>query len=797
MDFFNVPPYPSALPLRVLDMGSNEVGFYTYGDGGVTQSGAKMKASFMDDWVRPGRSEEFVEELVKRYKIAAQPAEAPPQAQALTFIAGATGVNRECLQQSYEDRELVRRFVCSVEAHLAATLRQTCVLSLFVPSGQLEAQYELKAVEWLLDQLTKCSSFSSTAAPMSPSLSCDAGLVGRSSLAGIISAGGGSSQLSIRHGTEDVQLFSVPLGNRKPASDKMFSLPPTAEEIAAWAARFRTALKKADFPGSLKGLFVGISATFYAAKEAGCADCVMPRSDAIAALTARLNELTAGGGAEAEADGAKSAANVALVRELLDWVLADDAKILFRRNWTVHGEVTAATWTLGYYAEAESQLMRAAALETLRTSQNRAEDGHIGLSGPRPFGSSSDRLRKAVVSTSMAMKYGARWKKYMNKVAERRAKPDRLQEPRSIIFSVPSVVSDNGPSLMLDITKDKIGFYSLRIPPDQKKLVAHVSSVLRSSFVDSFMATGSADRFAAEVIARFALQLGGPAIAIAAGATGEFRSRLSSDPELRETCAAFLGRVEGRLAQRLNRSVQLDVFVPSTDLVAKLELNAIEWMLSTLQSDSGLAKRLKSFMGTFAVNKTHLRLTMRPHSSSASHSLQTYTTEIHAGMSIEELHHTLHTSDFPQSLRGVYLVTTEHACALAEAVGIAGAPISVGAAIDALRRRAEDPDADNEIERLGGSPMLTFLATLLAWSLERRHATIVFRHSWIVGEAQGCAPLWALGLLTTQTEDEELAMSISAARVATLPEFDAAREAMITTVASQRSLDQCAQARNA
>lgn len=777
MDFLSVPHCPSNLPLRVLDLGSNEIGFYSYGDHGVTQLGGKMKASFMEDLVLPGKSEEFADELVKRYGIRAEGA-FPPCGEKLTFVAGATGVNRECLQQRQEERENARKFICHVEACLATRLHRPCRIKLFVPSGQLEAQYELRAVEWLLDQVAKCASSTSTTAP---SLSSDAALVGRSTLTGTISAGGGSSQLSIRRGAEDVQLFSVPLGNRKPMSDKMFSSPPKAEEVDAWASRFRTALGKADFPSSLGGLFVGISATFYAAKEAGCADCVVSKAEAISALTARINACTAGGDGEPDAAMAKSAANVTLVRELIDWVLASDARILFRRNWTVRGDVAAATWTLGYFAEAESLSMRAAALESLRP------DDAPG-SPTSPLSSSGGRMRKVFASTSVAIKYKDRWKKYVNKVADRREKHDRLRDSGRIIFSVPLVIRGNGPSLLLDINKDRIGFYALSIDKEHKKLVAHVASVLKCSFCDSFIATGAADRFAAEVTARFALELGGDSLAIAAGATGDFRTRLSADPELRDTLAAFLACVEGRLAQRLNRSVRVDVFVPSTDLVAKLELSAIEWMLSTLHAESGLAKKLESFMGTFAVNKTHLRLTMRPPSGSACHSLQTYTTEIHAGMSMEELHRTLHTSDFPRSLRGVYLVTTEHACALAEAAGIAGAPIAVGRAVDALLRRAEDPDADNEMQHLGGSAMLNFLATLLTWSLERKGATVVFRHSWIVGEAQGCAPLWALGLLTTQSEDEELAMSMAAARVSALPEYGDAREALLTPTAHQKSV---------
>lgn len=340
---FGIPALsPEQIPLRILDLGSGEVGFYSYGDstsadGIVSQKGGKMKADFLAEWVKSGRAEEFADEILQRYD------DVKPQDRTteLMFIAGATGIHRESLQEHHTEREAVRAFEGSVSASLSAKLGCICRLRIFVPSGQLEASFELRAVEWLLEQCPKDSELQPDTV---------------ASFTGTLSAGGGSSQLSVRGGVSAVQLFSVPFGNKKPLSDGLFSKPPTQEEVANWATRVREALHQQAFPHCLDGLFVGISATFYAASESSCADRVIGKQEAIEALTARINECTNTEQGPNGEKAARGAANVALVRELIDWVLSPQAQILFRRNWDVHGKKAAATWTLGLYAEAQDSM---------------------------------------------------------------------------------------------------------------------------------------------------------------------------------------------------------------------------------------------------------------------------------------------------------------------------------------------------------------------------------------------------------------------------------------------------------
>eukprot|EP00927_Polykrikos_kofoidii_P073434 TRINITY_DN69474_c0_g1_i1.p1 TRINITY_DN69474_c0_g1~~TRINITY_DN69474_c0_g1_i1.p1 ORF type:complete len:572 (-),score=96.44 TRINITY_DN69474_c0_g1_i1:153-1868(-) len=339
MELFDVPTPPRTTPLRMLDLGSGEVGFYSYGtettDSSAKQIGDKLKGGFLADWVVPQKSKEFAEELIRRYESDGSLSRNGD----LVFLAGATGVNREALQAKRSEREAAYAFAADVERHLAERLgnQVACRMHIFVPSGPLEAQYELSAVEWLLVQ---------------SGLEREVGLAVMESFAGTISAGGGSSQVSVKGSVrgDPPLLFSVPLGNKKPNSDNSFSTPPTDGEITKWTERVKEGLRQESFPRDMRGLFVGITATFYAAKEAKCADRVLSKAEALASLRARLVECRGPGCDPAAA--ARSCANLSLVMALLDWVLHAESRILFRRNWDVSGEKSAATWTLGMYAEA-------------------------------------------------------------------------------------------------------------------------------------------------------------------------------------------------------------------------------------------------------------------------------------------------------------------------------------------------------------------------------------------------------------------------------------------------------------
>jgi hypothetical protein len=342
-DLLVVPTLPRSRPLRIIDFGSGETGFYEYGSSdnsaAVRQVGDKLKGGLLDDWVGPNKVDELVYELLQRYEASAESSIGE-----LVFVSGATGVNRERMLAHQHERNAVQAYSRAVEARLSTVFGgRTCRFIVFVPSGQQEARYELRAVEWLLEQ-----SCGRAAIPACAS----------TDFAGTLSAGGGSSQLSVRSSSGEVQLYSVPLGNKRPISEGLFSNRPTEAEVASWIGRYREGLRQATFPTGLRGLFIGISATYYAAKESSCADRVMTKGEVIAAFSTKIEGLLAqagNAGDDATEKCRKSMANMSLVRELLNWVLHDDARILFRRNWKVGDQEAVATWTLGLYGEAEAE----------------------------------------------------------------------------------------------------------------------------------------------------------------------------------------------------------------------------------------------------------------------------------------------------------------------------------------------------------------------------------------------------------------------------------------------------------
>eukprot|EP00928_Gymnodinium_smaydae_P072393 TRINITY_DN55767_c0_g1_i1.p1 TRINITY_DN55767_c0_g1~~TRINITY_DN55767_c0_g1_i1.p1 ORF type:complete len:582 (-),score=134.61 TRINITY_DN55767_c0_g1_i1:84-1829(-) len=359
-ELFGPPvPLPSGPTLRIVDFGSGETGFYSYGSPGdarqICQLGDKLSGGLMADFVSTNRASDLAESLLERYDLVKAYAQRE-SAEPLVVYGGATGSNRELLEQSGESRAALRTFTRAVQQHLCEALGggpSCCQLRIFVPSGTMEAQYELRAVEWLLAQ------------------SSDRGSSATADLAfsGTISAGGGSSQLSLRRGTlaagaapgeggagsSTAQLFSAPLGNKKPASEKLFSCPPTPAEVDAWTDQVQQGLASSNFPRGIEGLVVGISATFYAAKEAGIDDRIISKAEAVEAFSRRLAAvLNCGTEAAAAKAAMRSAANVALVRALVQHALHDDCRILFRRNWKVGEAKAAATWSLGLYAEAQA-----------------------------------------------------------------------------------------------------------------------------------------------------------------------------------------------------------------------------------------------------------------------------------------------------------------------------------------------------------------------------------------------------------------------------------------------------------
>jgi len=68
------------------------------------------------------------------------------------------------------------------------------------------------------------------------------------------------------------------------------------------------------------------------------------KSDALKKIDERLNVCV-------EEEIEKDMWNLAMMRSILLLVLADDAKIIFQRNWKVGNDELVATWSLGLYVK--------------------------------------------------------------------------------------------------------------------------------------------------------------------------------------------------------------------------------------------------------------------------------------------------------------------------------------------------------------------------------------------------------------------------------------------------------------
>merc|ERR1712216_953235 len=169
--------------------------------------------------------------------------------------------------------------------------------------------------------------------------------------AGTISAGGGSCQLSMMSNrSQELQLFSVPVGNRVPTVEGLFSKPVKPHERQHWQSRVQAELRKANFPKGLCGLYVGISAAYHAANAADAADRLINKTGMLAHLDDRLTTL--------KDDDVRSISNLILIRELISWVFDPQACFVFKRNWQADGETYVATWTLGFYLQQCDKIKR-------------------------------------------------------------------------------------------------------------------------------------------------------------------------------------------------------------------------------------------------------------------------------------------------------------------------------------------------------------------------------------------------------------------------------------------------------
>lgn len=215
--------------------------------------------------------------------------------------------------------------------------------------------------------------------------------------AGTLSCGGGVSQVSCKgiSGSAVVVTAEIPCGNRTPYARR--GPPPLwpdkvsrseASRVAGrlnreqlldvekWRDDILEAIKgmNGGVPREVRGLLIGFSAVFYAAKACKCADRILPKRTFLEALEAKWTEelgkikeaacefffadeveefgigVGAGGGAPAEdlrpaelqlpswtisEDSMKLVSNLVLVHTWVDWILHDGGFIACKRNWAV------------------------------------------------------------------------------------------------------------------------------------------------------------------------------------------------------------------------------------------------------------------------------------------------------------------------------------------------------------------------------------------------------------------------------------------------------------------------------
>lgn len=196
---------------------------------------------------------------------------------------------------------------------------------------------------------------------------------------GTLSAGGGSCQVTLRSlavlGAS--KLHSIPIGNRlttvqvdkrRSSGDRLFGteFPETArlawqfltsenrevwneQRMGEWADLIKCCLKEHQVVSGQRGLFLGITAVYYAAKDAGV-DCQLIRRDEfVTAVADRIDQAMAMSQGVGGADP-RLLANLVLVKTLVEHVLHRTATIVCKREWLGRdGSEFVATWTFGLF----------------------------------------------------------------------------------------------------------------------------------------------------------------------------------------------------------------------------------------------------------------------------------------------------------------------------------------------------------------------------------------------------------------------------------------------------------------
>jgi len=268
--------------------------------------------------------------------------------------------------------------------------------------GEVQNTYSDLKAEYDLECAYREAGAPSANSRIMPSVTCDAfyksfnsnepllrALLRARLFMGTMSAGSGSCQLTLRSKKEgeSSQVYSLPVGNRtplvtmkitsgheatlfnknRPATLKAAQAllcknglysgvgtetqpawpedgPANQRSLELWSDLVTASVDELDLPTNCRGIFVGISAIFYAAKLAKCDGRLLMRDEFLASLKGKRDALMADGGQ----DG-RGLSNLTLVIALVEACLHRSAQIVCKRSWTCDDQEFIATWTLGMY----------------------------------------------------------------------------------------------------------------------------------------------------------------------------------------------------------------------------------------------------------------------------------------------------------------------------------------------------------------------------------------------------------------------------------------------------------------
>mmetsp|Transcript_34331 Transcript_34331/g.80332 ORF Transcript_34331/g.80332 Transcript_34331/m.80332 type:complete len:950 (-) Transcript_34331:7-2856(-) len=154
--FFEVPyiAWPTGAAL-ILDFGTGETGVYRFEpdiqNGGLTLTHeAKLPHPLVDSFVSKGLVSEFVTTIMDEFKL--RDLVQNHGWRRVLLVGGATGAHRGIMTQNSEVRENVMIFLGKAEEAMSAQLAVPVCIRMFIPSGEFEAELELRSVEWLMSQ---------------------------------------------------------------------------------------------------------------------------------------------------------------------------------------------------------------------------------------------------------------------------------------------------------------------------------------------------------------------------------------------------------------------------------------------------------------------------------------------------------------------------------------------------------------------------------------------------------------------------------------------------------------------